>query len=107
MCADPLSGNPVGRVPNTGSSLAAVAGFDLTFSPSKSVSVLWALSDPATRQVIYDCHRAAIDVVLAYTEEHVFVSRSGANGIVSEPIEGVIASGVHAFRLACRRPSAS
>jgi conjugative relaxase-like TrwC/TraI family protein len=92
MCSDPLNSEPVGRVPNTGSDLAAVAGFDLTFSPSKSVSVLWALSDPATRQAIYDCHRQAIDIVLGYAEEYVFASRSGANGIVSEPIDGVVAA---------------
>ena len=30
----------------------AVAGFDLTFSPVKSVSVLWAISDPKTAAVI-------------------------------------------------------
>jgi conjugative relaxase-like TrwC/TraI family protein len=92
MCSDPLTGKAVGRVPNTGSNLAAVAGFDLTFSPPKSVSVLWALSDVETRQVIYDCHREAINIVLGYAEEHVFASRSGANGIVSEPIDGVIAT---------------
>ena len=34
-----------------------VAGFDLTFSPSKSVSVAWALADEETTAVIYDCHR--------------------------------------------------
>jgi len=30
----------------------AVAGYDLTFSPVKSVSTLWALADPATATVI-------------------------------------------------------
>jgi hypothetical protein len=92
MCSDPITGRPVGRIPDTGSNLAAVAGFDLTFSPPKSVSVLWALSDPETRQAIYDCHREAINVVLGYAEEHVFASRSGTNGIVSEPVDGVIAA---------------
>src|ERR1700693_5975687 len=45
-----------------------VAGFDLTFSPSKSVSVAWALADQDTKVRIYECHRRAIEVVLTYAE---------------------------------------
>jgi conjugative relaxase-like TrwC/TraI family protein len=69
-----------------------VAGFDLTFSPSKSISTAWALADSATRERIYACHRQAIDVVLAYGEREVFHSRSGTNGVVQEEIEGVLAT---------------
>ena len=65
-----------------------MAGFDLTFSPSKAVSVAWALADEATKAVIYDCHRRAIDMVLAYAEREVFHSRSGTNGVVQEDIDG-------------------
>ena len=54
-----------------------VAGFDLTFSPSKSVSTAWALADQETKALIYDCHRRAIDIVLTYAEREVFHSRSG------------------------------
>ena len=92
LCADPLTGMPVGRAPNVSSKAAAVAGFDLTFSPSKSISVAWALADADTRQVIYDCHRQAIDIVLAYAERTVFRSRSGTDGIVEEDIDGIIAA---------------
>ena len=69
-----------------------MAGFDLTFSPSKSVSVAWALADPDTKAVIYDCHRRAIDVVLTYAEREVFHSRSGKGGVVQEDVEGVVAT---------------
>ncbi len=69
-----------------------VAGFDLTFSPSKSVSAAWAMADEWTKAVIYDCHRRAIDVVLAYGEREVLHSRSGTNGVVQEDIEGVVAA---------------
>lgn len=69
-----------------------VAGFDLTFSPTKSVSVAWALADQGTKAVIYDCHRRAIDYTLAYAESHVLHSRSGRDGIVQEDIQGVIAA---------------
>jgi len=71
---------------------APVAGFDLTFSPSKSVSTAWALADPATKAVIYDCHRRAIDIVLAFAEAEVFHSRSGTDGVFEEDIVGVVAA---------------
>jgi conjugative relaxase-like TrwC/TraI family protein len=92
LCCDPVTGEPVGRCPNLSSKLAPVAGFDLTFSPSKSVSVAWALADEETRQLIFDCHRQAVDYVLSYAEREVFHSRSGTNGIVTEDIDGVIAA---------------
>jgi len=92
ICCDPVTGEPVGRCPNLSSKLAPVAGFDLTFSPSKSVSAAWALADDVTRQVIYGCHRQAVDYVLTYAEREVFHSRSGTNGIVIEDIDGVIAA---------------
>ena len=69
-----------------------VAGFDLTFSPSKSVSTAWALADAETNAVIYECHRRAIDVVLTYAEREVFHSRSGNGGVVQEDVEGVVAT---------------
>ncbi len=69
-----------------------VAGFDLTFSLSKSVSVAWALADADTKAVIYSCHCRAIDVVLTYAEREVFHSRSGKGGVVQEDVEGVVAT---------------
>ncbi len=69
-----------------------VAGFDLTFSPSKSVSTAWALADQETKALIYDCHRRAIDIVLTYAEREVFCSRSGKGGVVQEDVEGVVAT---------------
>ena len=69
-----------------------VAGFDLTFSPSKSVSTAWALADRNTKAQIYACHRRAIEVVLTYAEREVFHSRSGTNGVVQEDIEGAVAA---------------
>jgi TrwC relaxase len=91
MCADPITGAPLGRLPNNatrepvwqekglvlsqagdpdgpsgGSEItvgaaqrsaprlvrAPVAGFDLTFSVSKSISVAWAAADADTKAVI-------------------------------------------------------
>ena len=87
-CADPITGEVLGRVPST----KAVGGFDLTFSPSKSVSVAWALADKATREVIYRCHQEAIAEVLAYAEREVFHTRSGSQGCIEEDIVGVVAA---------------
>ena len=69
-----------------------MAGFDLTFSPSKSISTAWALADADTKAAIYACHRQAIEVVLTYAEREVFHSRSGRNGVVQEDVEGVVAT---------------
>jgi conjugative relaxase-like TrwC/TraI family protein len=69
-----------------------VAGFDLTFSPSKSISTAWALADGDAKAAIYACHRQAIEVVLTYAEREVFHSRSGRNGVVQEDVEGVVAT---------------
>jgi len=87
-CADPITGDVLGRAPST----KAVGGFDLTFSPSKSVSVAWALADRETREVIYRCHQTAIAEVLSYAESEVFHSRSGKQGCVEEDIVGVVAA---------------
>jgi len=76
----------------TDTNRSPVAGFDLTFSPSKSISTAWALADADTKAAIYACHRRAIEVVLAYAEREVFHSRSGRNGVVQEDIEGVVAT---------------
>src|SRR4051794_27957185 len=38
-----------------------VAGYDLTFSPVKSVSTLWAVTDPAVAAVIEQAHQAAVN----------------------------------------------
>jgi len=92
MCADPISGEPLGARPRGGKIGVPVAGFDLTFSPSKSVSTAWALADEGTKGVIYECHRRAIDYVLTYAEREVFHSRSGTDGVVQEDITGVIAA---------------
>jgi conjugative relaxase-like TrwC/TraI family protein len=64
----------------------------MTFSPPKSFSVAWALADEGTKAILYECHRQAIDYVLAYAEREVFRSRSGTNGIVEEDVTGVIAA---------------
>jgi conjugative relaxase-like TrwC/TraI family protein len=91
-CADPVSGEALGAAPRAPQGAVPVAGFDLTFSPSKSVSVAWALADQGTKAVVYECHRRAVEVALAWAEAEVFRSRSGANGMVEEDLRGVVAA---------------
>jgi conjugative relaxase-like TrwC/TraI family protein len=90
--SDPVSGEPLGGRLTVPGNAAPVAGFDLTFSPSKSVSTAWALADEGTKAVIAECHREAVDYVISYAEANVFHSRSGAGGIVEEDVTGVIAT---------------
>jgi len=103
MLEDPVTGEQLGKPPiarrewidargRTRKPALPVAGFDLTFSAPKSVSVAWALADPATREAIHAAHVAALEFVIAYAESNVFASRSGTGGIVQEDIRGVVAA---------------
>ena len=69
-----------------------MAGFDLTFSPPKSVSVAWALADEPTRERIRAAHQRALEQVIRYAERQVFSTRVGAGGVVSEDVRGVVAA---------------
>jgi conjugative relaxase-like TrwC/TraI family protein len=91
--ADPISGVSVAGARSVPGNSVPVAGFDLTFSPSKSVSVAWALADEGTKAVLYECHRQAVAYVLGYAESHVFRSRSGSQGMIEEDVSGVVAAG--------------
>ena len=104
MLQDPITGEQLGRPPRRGGPAHVdsrgvarkaplpVAGFDLTFSAPKSVSVAWAVADEATQGLIYAAHQAALEYVVAYAEERVFSSRSGKAGVVQEDIRGVVAA---------------
>ena len=70
----------------------AVAGFDLTFTAPKSVSVLWALADPALQQRLVTAHRAAVDDALALLEHHALFTRTGKNGAAQVDARGSIAA---------------
>ncbi|HEY6686242.1 MAG TPA: MobF family relaxase [Propionibacteriaceae bacterium] len=70
----------------------AVAGYDLTFSPVKSVSTLWALAEPAVAAQIEKAHRAAVSDALAFIEKHALFSRTGANGARQVDVQGLVAT---------------
>jgi conjugative relaxase-like TrwC/TraI family protein len=70
----------------------AVAGYDLTFSPVKSVSVLWAIADPKTAAVIERAHQAAIKDALNFIESKALFTRRGANGVRQVDVCGLVAT---------------
>jgi conjugative relaxase-like TrwC/TraI family protein len=66
----------------------AVAGFDLTLSPSKSVSLLWALGTPMDAAEVEAALYAAREQVEAYLTRHACLVRRGHAGAVVEPGSG-------------------
>jgi conjugative relaxase-like TrwC/TraI family protein len=60
---------------------ASVAAWDCTFSPVKSVSLLWASGDRHVQQQVWAAHLTAVDAGLAYLEEHAAYVRAGRNGV--------------------------
>src|SRR5215203_2316097 len=68
-----------------------VAGYDLTFSPVKSVSALWAIADPPVAAVIERAHQAAVKDALAFIERHALFTRTGPQGIRQVNVQGLVA----------------
>jgi conjugative relaxase-like TrwC/TraI family protein len=69
-----------------------VAGFDLTFSPVKSVSTLWAVADPHIAAQIERAHQAAVRDALTFIERHALFTRQGRNGIRQVNVTGLVAA---------------
>lgn len=59
----------------------AIAGFDLVFTPSKSVSIAWGLGDKQLRKDIEAAHEHAIQDVVRHLENNVIMTRRGHNGV--------------------------
>ncbi len=71
---------------------SAVAGYDLTFTVPKSVSVLWALGDAAVRRAVEDAHRDAVAAVLGLIEERFLHTRIGEGSKIRVPARGAVAA---------------
>lgn len=79
LCAgfDPRTGKALVR----GAGEKHRAGFDLTFTPGKSVSVLWMSGTAEQRAFIERCHGVAVDRALKILiDENLVVVRHGAGG---------------------------
>jgi conjugative relaxase-like TrwC/TraI family protein len=96
---DALHAILAGDSPVTGEILrtrGSVAGFDVTFSAPKSVSVLFGIADPATQSAIHDAHARAVTEAFSYFERSTAFARRGAGG--AETVRGdalVAAAFVH------------
>jgi conjugative relaxase-like TrwC/TraI family protein len=70
----------------------AVAGFDLTFSPVKSVSVLWALAPLSIAKEIEAAHNAAVADTMRWLEREAAFTRLGRDGIRQVEVRGLVAA---------------
>ncbi|SDT92411.1 MobF family relaxase [Gordonia westfalica] len=71
---------------------SAVAGYDMTFSPVKSVSALWAVAPLPMAEKIEAAHRQAVADALAFIEREACLSRLGTDGIAQVDTDGLIAA---------------
>ncbi len=58
-----------------------VAAWDVTFSPPKSISALWALAPDDARRDVRDAQAAAVDAAIGYFTARACVARLGRDGI--------------------------
>ena len=70
----------------------AVAGYDLTFSPVKSVSTLWAVADQRTSAIVESAHHAAVADALRFIEDRALYTRTGAQGVRQVDVRGLVAA---------------
>nr|WP_238356302.1 MobF family relaxase [Kribbella italica] len=70
----------------------AVAGFDITFSPAKSVSALWATADVGVKEQVAAAHYDAVQDVLDLIQDQAVFTRTGDGGIAQIDTRGVIAT---------------
>ena len=70
----------------------AVAGYDLTFTPVKSVSALWAIAPAPVAEAVRDAHRAAVADALSWLETNAVYTRGGAGGVQQLDTTGMIAA---------------
>ncbi|WP_062004655.1 MobF family relaxase [Arthrobacter alpinus] len=98
----PSTGASLGHKPNQASTVtgrngqpvrrATVAGFDLTFSVPKSISVLWALGSDEYKDKIMAAHHAAMEATLAWLETSAIHTRAGHAGVAHIGIHGAISA---------------
>jgi len=67
-----------------------VAGYDLTFSPVKSVSTLWAVAEPAVAAAIERAHQASVHDALRFIEQQALFTRTGPQGIRQVNVRGLV-----------------
>jgi conjugative relaxase-like TrwC/TraI family protein len=73
---DPATGQPLKPRANR-----RVAAWDVTFSPPKSISALWALAHDDAREHVQEGQASAVDAAVGYLTAHACVARLGRDGV--------------------------
>jgi conjugative relaxase-like TrwC/TraI family protein len=87
-----------GRHPDTGELLGrphgrnAVPGFDVVLRPTKSVSILYGLGDPATGRAVLAAHHAGLAEAVRYLDKYLG-TRRGHGGVQYVDGQGLLAVG--------------
>lgn len=85
---EPGSHEPLGRQYGEGS----VRGFDVTASAPKSVSVLFAVADDATRAAALDAHDAAVAAMVDWIEAHAHTRYRIQGDVAILDADGIVAA---------------
>jgi conjugative relaxase-like TrwC/TraI family protein len=85
---DPATGELLGRPHGRN----AVPGFDVVLRPTKSVSILYGLGDPATGRTVLAAHHAGVREAVGYLDEHLG-ARRGHGGVQHVSGQGLLAVG--------------
>jgi conjugative relaxase-like TrwC/TraI family protein len=96
MCAgiDPATGKPLVR----GSGPEHRAGWDVTFSTPKTLSVLWMAGDEKQRGMLHQLHRAAVQDALGFlVKERLVEVRLGAGGFIRQAPADLIVGCFHHY----------
>jgi conjugative relaxase-like TrwC/TraI family protein len=83
---DPATGSDLGRRFGEGS----VRGYDATFSPPKSVSVLFAVGDDQVRYEVVEAHERAVESVLVWVEDHAHTRVRRHGHVMCVDAEGLV-----------------
>jgi conjugative relaxase-like TrwC/TraI family protein len=86
---DPTTGELLGRPYSRG----AVPAFDGVLRPTKSVSILYGLGDPATGRAVLAAHHAGLAEAVAYLDAHLG-ARRGHGGVQHVSGQGLLAVGL-------------
>jgi conjugative relaxase-like TrwC/TraI family protein len=74
-----------------------VAGYDLVFTPVKSVSVMWGLGDTQVREAVQAAHEDAWRGALSWLESQAALTRVGAGGVAQVDTRGFVATAFDHF----------
>lgn len=70
----------------------STAGYDMTFSPVKSFSALWAVAPRDFAKVLEGIHDQAVADTIEYIENNMVFTRMGAQGVAQLDTDGLIAA---------------